>query len=372
MGNERFIKIDVPMGRRILVTSDIHGDVDALRGALALAGYGGDDMLVIAGDIVEKGPRSLETLRLVMELAKSENTYVLQGNVDSWRLWTLFSLSEESAAGFYDYILWWRRWNGTSFFDDMTREMGIICKSPDDVLRCKDAVIDKFHDELMFLQSLPVVLETQRFIFVHGGLREAKLSENAKHNLFDLQKYDRFMAETELKFDRYVVVGHWPVSLYSNERLQYNPIINEEKKIISIDGGCGLNRCGQLNMMIIPDISAKAEDFDYVSSSGMKKCRALEDQAEHEASMVIQWPYKDVEILEDGGEFTHVRHVASGKELWLPTDFIHSDGKCSDYTDHVLPVSAGDELEIIKSTCRGHVVKRYGVYGWYYGEIKLI
>ena len=62
--------LDIPEGRRILVISDIHGNMEYFRGVLELAGFGDDDELIIDGDFLEKGPDSLGVLRCIMELCK--------------------------------------------------------------------------------------------------------------------------------------------------------------------------------------------------------------------------------------------------------------------------------------------------------------
>ena len=70
-------------GRRVLAISDIHGNLPFLKGVLAAAHYGPDDILVLVGDLVEKGPDSLTTLRFIMELAERNTVYCLRGNCDN-------------------------------------------------------------------------------------------------------------------------------------------------------------------------------------------------------------------------------------------------------------------------------------------------
>ena len=78
--------VEIERGRRLLVTSDIHGHAASLKKVLEKAEFSDDDILVIIGDIVEKGPESLKTLRYVMELCERVNVLPLIGNVDAWRL----------------------------------------------------------------------------------------------------------------------------------------------------------------------------------------------------------------------------------------------------------------------------------------------
>lgn len=49
-------RIGAAPGQRLLVVSDIHGQRDWLERLLDKMEYGGDDILVIIGDLVEKGP----------------------------------------------------------------------------------------------------------------------------------------------------------------------------------------------------------------------------------------------------------------------------------------------------------------------------
>ena len=64
----RIKKLRLGPGRRILAVSDIHGNLPYLKGLLEKASFSENDVLVIVGDLLEKGPYSLDTLRFVMEL----------------------------------------------------------------------------------------------------------------------------------------------------------------------------------------------------------------------------------------------------------------------------------------------------------------
>ena len=84
---DTYIKIQRPdfdKTKRVLVTSDIHGNLPYLKGLLKKVGFCEDDILIINGDFLEKGPLSLETLRYIMELAKKGNVYPVMGDCDDW------------------------------------------------------------------------------------------------------------------------------------------------------------------------------------------------------------------------------------------------------------------------------------------------
>ena len=55
---------------RIIVISDIHGTLAYLRGLTEKLRLRADDQLIFLGDLVEKGPESLGTLRYVMALRR--------------------------------------------------------------------------------------------------------------------------------------------------------------------------------------------------------------------------------------------------------------------------------------------------------------
>lgn len=361
--------LNIEKGKRILVTSDIHGHLSYLKNVLEKAQFSDDDILIIVGDIVEKGPESLNTLRYVMDLCKRGNVIPLLGNVDALRLHMINDISAETVQGFYNYILSLRAWVGTSFFDELTNELGYIIQSPDDILNSKDAVLSHFKQELNFISNLPTVVETQNYIFVHGGLRDKHLGDNEKREASELLKYDYFM-NTQHCFDKYVVVGHWPVSLYCEKTPRTIPIINREKKIISIDGGCGIKEYGQLNLLVIPEIDRSIDDIYHISYDDMPVFRALTPQEESTDPIHIRWIDNTIKILERTEEFTYVLHTSSGRKIWMPNSYIYDETHCSDYTDYVLPVNPGEKLSLIDKTPKGYFVKKNDTIGWYYGELE--
>ena len=72
-------------GQRLLVISDVHGHPDRLIQLLRQMDYGGGDILVLVGGLVEKGPESLRVVQYVMGLARRHPVYVSLGNVGLWR-----------------------------------------------------------------------------------------------------------------------------------------------------------------------------------------------------------------------------------------------------------------------------------------------
>ena len=364
-------QINIEPGKRILVTSDIHGHLSYFKKVLEKASFCDNDILFVVGDMIEKGPENLETLRYVMELCKQGNVIPLIGNVDAYRLKLIHELSEENVCGFYNYVLNLRQWTGTSFYEELAAECGYSINSPEDILLSKQAVISHFKDEFKFIANLPTVAETQNYIFVHGGLREKKVSDNVGKSVFELTKFDAFTERTPDTFDKYVITGHWPVVLYGSDIPQMNPIVDRNKKIISIDGGCGVKKDGQLNLLIIPDINCSVDDITHISYDEIPTVCALDDQKPSTESIYISWINKEIRILEKGEEFSYIEHIKSGRKLSITNTHIRNENECFDYTDYLLAVKKGDKLSILHENQKGCIVKKNGVVGWYCGKYSI-
>ncbi len=365
-------QLEIPQGRRLLVTSDIHGHIYLLQRLLERAAFSDGDMLFILGDIIEKGPQSLETLRFVMRLAEQENVTVLMGNVDLSRVQMLENLSEESCGEFYDLVLMMREWKGTGIYDEMAAELGIRLDSPGRALECKARLLAAFEKELDFIRSLPAVVETRNFIFVHAGLPCERLEDVRTRDVYEVLKMDNFMKKG-LTFDKYVVAGHWPVSIYDEKICQMNPVTDREHHIISIDGGCGLHMEGQLNMLILPEADRGIGGMTHIFCDGYERAVALEDQEGSTDSVNIRFSNRRVRVLEEGEEFSLVEHAASGRRTEILSDRLYNrNGSWADAdgSDYMLPVKAGEELTLVRRTSRGYVVKKDGICGWYKGELR--
>ena len=78
----RLQRVSFPKGRRVIAVSDIHGWCDMLRGLLRKIDFSEEDILVLVGDVFEKGSQNLELLRYLMELSKKSTVYKVMGNCD--------------------------------------------------------------------------------------------------------------------------------------------------------------------------------------------------------------------------------------------------------------------------------------------------
>ena len=350
-------------GKRILVVSDIHGNVPYFEGLLRKAGFSGRDELVIDGDFLEKGAESLRMLRILMELSRRGNTHVLLGNCDDW--YDLFrpTWKDEDDEKVLQYVLW--RKSGLLW--DMCNAAGLDPFEMGDFSSAKQTLLRAFPAEWAFLRDLPHAIETQRFVFAHAGMRaDIPLRE---HRASELSKVDHFLT-LDRHFAKWVIVGHWPVVLYGTDKVCANPIVDREKRIVSIDGGCVLKDDGQLNCLVIPH--RDSEDFGFTAYDPFPERTVLDDQEGSERSYYIRWGDSTVEVLERGEEFSRCRHRRTGYEMDILTKYLFTDNPitdCNDCTDYVLPLKEGDTVRVVEESTRGYLVKHKGVSGWYRGRL---
>ena len=356
----------LPKGRRILVVSDIHGALDYLRGLLEQLRFCEDDLLILNGDMLEKGPRSLDTLRYIVRLSRTHAVWPVMGNCDG--LERLF-LDAAPVRNFdaREFMVNGRAGWQTGLLRQMADEMGYPVSLDMDIDAYREAVFEHYAEEVDWLKRLPHILETPDYTFVHGGLPEG---DPSGWDAFKVMKYDYFASQGR-RFDKWVIVGHTPCVLYREDITCANPIIDRDSRIISIDGGCVLKDDGQLNALVIPE--AGSPDFTFESWDPFPVRRVKTAQRGSEKSYYIRWGDNWVSVLSRGAEFSRVRHERTGYEMDVLTRFLKGPGdrvRVNDCTDYAPPLEPGDEVRVVAETSRGWMIKRNGVSGWYFGELE--
>ena len=352
-------------GARILVVSDIHGNLPYLTGLLDKLALRADDQLILLGDLVEKGPQSLDTLRHVMhELPRRCRVYPLMGNCDFWHWWL-----DSDSVDFDNWIRWYlidrKTTPGRGLLAEMCREQNFALTPDYDTAALKAMLRQHYAGEFDFLRSLPHIIDTPRYTFVHGGVDSGIPLEKTETNR--TMKRDGFYLEGQ-RFDKWVIVGHTPVVLYHENRIDAAPLIDCERRIVNLDGGCVLKDDGQLNALIIENGQFSVDWYD-----PFPVAVALDEQQESEHSYYIRWGDNHVELLHRDGEFSRIRHKRTGYELDVPGDMLfEKEGqlRVADTTDYCPGVLPGDKLSIVRETSRGYWIKKNGVTGWYYGRIE--
>ena len=374
--------IVVEENRRMIAVSDIHGNLAGLKKLLAKLDFNKKDYLFIAGDMIEKGPQSLNTLRFIMELCKTHNVFPVKGNCD-------FVAVEIYHDKVHKELLNYMLRRKKCLLNEMCETLSIKVSRESDMKKIKEALVRNFSEELNWIAGLPDIIDTQRFTFAHAGLSSNELD---KQKAEKVRNTDAFLNQG-VYLDKYCIVGHWPVILYSEAIPACNPIVDNKHKIISIDGGNVVKRNGQLNAFIIPHIYS--EEFSYVSFDEIREgiiisttednnrfwnsLKSKENQEpnlqEKHDSMLIHWIDNKIAVLQKEDEFSYCEHNSTKYRMWILNKYIYKekDGYyCEDSTDYQLPVKTGELVSVIEVTKKGYLIKKNGITGWFFGNIELL
>lgn len=347
-------------GRRIIAVSDIHGNLPFFLALMEKIQLTPEDILVLVGDLLEKGRDSLPLLRHLMDLSQTHTVYPICGNCDGLVL-RFFETDELDERFFRSYL----PRHPESTLRQLSRERGF--DQTEDLPALRQNLRTAFPEEWAWLRRMPTIVETEHLVFVHGGIPSLEGMENLDR--WKCMKNDDFLGQGR-SFHKWVIVGHWPVTLYNPHIPSSAPIFSWDRKIISIDGACVLKVDGQLNALLLPTESS--ETFTWTAWDGLPTARALDPQAESADPVNIRWGRSALKLLEKGEERSFCRHLETGRELYILNDYLRQGPAglwCEDSTDYHLPVAPGDLLTVVKKTKAGFLCKKSGVTGWYYGRL---
>ena len=299
-------KLTIPNGKRVICMSDIHGSYDIFKALLEKVQFTDDDMLILLGDLFLKGEQPLETLHYIMELHKRPNVHILRGNCE---------------------------WEGAPYLS---------------------------RSDIDWMNGLPHIIESDDYIFVHGGIASENLDEL---DAWSCMKNDAFL-EKGLVFSKYVVTGHWPVSNYCHKIPSCAPVISEDQKIICTDGGLVVRTIGQLNAFVIQDGEYAHDSLDALETVTIKKAQQARGGHYH-----ATWQDRFVEVISEDGLFSLCRHIGSGNIVDHPTDTLWRDDQnrlcgCSYGLDYYLPLEAGETVSAVVQYGNRLLAKKGDIVGW--------
>ena len=217
----------------IYVISDIHGQYDMFMNLLDQIALKASDTLYILGDVLDRGPHPIKTLRTLMEMP---NAVLMAGNHELMALECLGilmqeiteesikSLGEEEASN----LLSWMQ-NGSASTIKEFRELD----------RDEQEEIIEYVKEALIYEELSA--GGRDYLFVHGGLGNYYPGKEMEDYSLKELIWDR--AEYDIQYfpDKYVVTGHTPTQYISgNPRPGY---IYRQNHHIAIDcGACRSDR----------------------------------------------------------------------------------------------------------------------------------
>ena len=125
----RVIHPEFVAGRRILAVSDIHGNLPFFRGLLQKVRFTLEDILVLDGDMLEKGRDSLALLRYMMELSRTHTVYPICGNCDGL-VFRFFETDELDGRFYASYLPQHPESTIRQLADEMGFEDWMACAPP--------------------------------------------------------------------------------------------------------------------------------------------------------------------------------------------------------------------------------------------------
>lgn len=218
---------------RIIATSDIHGQNTKFLNLLNTVAYESDqDLLVVCGDLIDRGDENLDTLATCITLQK-QGTILLKGNHEQFLEQALKEMIRDGvwhSPSSENIGLWIGSNGGASTYQEI-----------------KDLSTNKLIEILKFVRSLPVYYANGKYIFTHAGANTRKpIEDNTEDEL--VWGEERFPYCPAYK-DKVILFGHtptWLIYSYNNKFKNSNAKIwydSTHQDKIGIDcggvfGGC--------------------------------------------------------------------------------------------------------------------------------------
>jgi len=208
---------------RFFVVGDVHGyDEPFYR---LLKHWNVDkDKLIQLGDMIDRGPNSLDVLRRMMHLNKAYGAEVIMGNHEE-HLLTFLEFPDSEAQIYYPI-------GGDRTLHSFVGEKVAYSRTPQYIA---DYVTYHFQEEIAFLRTLPSYVEYGDWVFVHGGvnlnLRDWRQSSDA-----DFRRHKNQFWHEKNDHGKTFVFGHIATSNLHQEPQNHNIWVSPCQTKIGIDG----------------------------------------------------------------------------------------------------------------------------------------
>ena len=212
--------------RRIIAIGDIHGCLVSLKKLIELIAPEPGEQFVFLGDFIDRGNRSKEVIEYLIELKSVYSCHFIMGNHELM---------------FLDYLE--KRESGKWLING-GQQMLNSYNTP------KGPVFPKEH--LIFIRNCPCYIETDNYLFTHGGLDpELSIEYNLRYYQPEdfcwqrLHMHPAFLDKNNYKWEKTVVCAHTVVD---------RPVLLD--RLIAIDTGCVYKEnplWGKLTAVILPE-----------------------------------------------------------------------------------------------------------------------
>lgn len=345
-------KAEFKPGQRVLAISDIHACKALLERLLKKLDYRpGTDALVLAGDLLTKGEENMAMLDLAMELAALPDVYILLGNCDG--------MNDEAEAPWLPVFL--DRQPRQLFWEQCAAQGIGRSEALADAHGTIQALCRAYPEQAAFLTGLPRILASEQYYFAHAAMDAAKPPQ--EQDPVDVITRRGFL-QTAGRFDRLLIVGHYPACNYDLAECRLSPYYDKARNILCIDGGNRVKTGGQLNGAVLQD--GRYLGCEWVDE--LPAARVLRPQAEKLATVNINWPSYGVQPLAWQGELCRCRHETTGREFWAPAQLVEQTESgwklADDYTDYRPPLQTGQQVGLAARAGDWALIKTGDRPGW--------
>ncbi|PIE77047.1 MAG: hypothetical protein CSA13_01300 [Clostridiales bacterium] len=358
--SKKHLYFDETKYKRIIAISDIHGSIDLFNQLLAKIELTADDLLVLVGDYVNRGTCSLAVLRKVMALSQLPNCVVLTGNHEPF---VYYIVKNDARRSNFNRFL--DKWYYPTILHEMTAALKAQgAKLPADGPAICDLLYETYRAEFDFMNSMAVLLEGKSHIFVHAGYESHFCLPD---NYEGYVKYDNYIGLTTRQA-KTVVVGHWPISNYLEDRIANIPHFCRQKNVILLDGGLNIKSSGELNALLITPQNGSFR-YDYLQVNDFEPVKVVAPFDYPNAPFVyVKYPDYAVECVGRGALLSRYRHIQSGRELTVFNCLVNSNEEGSrlklDYLNTYLDAPIGADVLIAKSFEDCSLVKYGDAFYW--------
>ncbi|MCF7924611.1 MAG: fructose-bisphosphatase class III [Candidatus Izimaplasma sp.] len=233
---------------KYFVISDIHAHYDALVNSLNKYEFNRNDEfhhLLILGDLFDRGKHSKQVLEYVYQLYKDNKATILLGNHDGFLL--DFLKGDDSQVMFNAY------YNG---FDETLYSLSGIKLMSNNMTEIRESINKRYPYLLDWLESFPLYLEIDDYIFVHGGIDGSV--KNWKKLLTRRDLTWSYEFELPPVPGKTVVAGHTRIPTIKYKNVNYHKLFKKKPKafdILYLDNKILIDRfvevTNELNVLIL-------------------------------------------------------------------------------------------------------------------------
>lgn len=344
--------LDLDLKRRILFASDIHGNYKLFDALLKKVNFNNLDYLFIIGDMIEKSDYNLDTLDYFMDLDKKENVFILCGNCDNVLSYMIKDV-DDLRLKHYAFDL------KHTILLEFAKKMNILLDQSSNMEELCHLFYDKFRKYYDFVLNLPhCIIVNNKLCVVHGGISSL---DEISNNALDLMKNDNFY-EQGFTPKLIEIVGHYPVINYEHQIPSLNPIIDLNKKIISIDGGMSVLPWSQLNMLILDNLKNFNFSYEYIDQYQAVVVKHKESNLNHNSFNVTK--KIEVSILEEDNDFFIVKYQ-NYRLYVLKNNLIKKDNRYFVYNafNYFHNLDEGEHVSLVYKGSNLSIVKKNGILG---------